>query len=96
MLQRDSGRSNSIMTISTGGIFLCARTSVSECSSIQIIFRGIFHSHFLSQQMGTDWVEFLTLTGLKVSKETTNTVVLVTNWVGEGELGMVTVFCHPS
>ena len=22
-------------------------------------------------------------------------VILITNWVGEGDLGMVTVFCHP-
>ena len=40
-------------------------------------------------------VEFVTLTSPKKSAETTNTVILITNGVGESDLGLVTVFCHP-
>ena len=40
-------------------------------------------------------MKFVTLTGLKKSGETTNMAVLITNWVGERDLGMVMVFCHP-
>ena len=40
-------------------------------------------------------MEFLTLTGLKRSGETTNSAILNTNGAGKGDLGMVTVFCHP-
>ena len=40
-------------------------------------------------------MEFLTLTSPKRSGETTNLAICITNGVGEGELGMVTVFCHP-
>ena len=96
MLWRDSWRSNAITTISTGGMFLSLRTSLSECSLIQINFRGIFTHISSSSKWGQTRMEFLTLTRLKTSGETTNTVVLITNGVREGELGMVTGFCHPS
>ena len=41
-------------------------------------------------------MEFLILTSLKRSRETTNLVILITDGVGEGDLGMVMVFCHPN
>ena len=39
-------------------------------------------------------MEFLTLTGLKRSEETTNLVILIINGVGKRDLGMIMVFCH--
>ena len=41
-------------------------------------------------------VEFLTLTSLKSSGKTTNLLILITDGVGERNLDMVTVFCHPN
>ena len=46
--------------------------------------------------MGTDWGGILDYNQTENEWGTTNTVVLITNGVGEGELGMVTVFCYPS
>ena len=46
--------------------------------------------------MGKDQVEFVTLTGLQKSKKTANMVILVTDRVGESDLGLVTIFCHPN
>ena len=38
---------------------------------------------------------FITLTGPKRSKETTNPAILITDGIGEGDLDMMTAFCHP-
>ena len=43
---------------------------------------------------GKTGVEFVTDTGLRVSDEATPTVILITDGVEEGYLGMVTTFCH--
>ena len=39
-------------------------------------------------------MEFLTLTSLKRSGETTKLAILIMNRIEEGELGMLMVFCH--
>ena len=96
MLWRDSWRSDFIMSISTGGVFVHTHTPVFGCSLIQIRFGGVFHSLCFSWQVGKGWVEFHTLTGHKTSGETTNTVILITDGVGKRELGLVTGFCHPN
>ena len=43
---------------------------------------------------GKTGVEFITHTSWKISGEATPTVILITEGVGEGNLGMVTTFCH--
>ena len=43
---------------------------------------------------GKTGVEFVTQTSLKKSRETTNTMILVTNGVGESDLVLVPVFCY--
>ena len=80
--------------------------SLEEYSSIQewpclgalwfrLIYEG-FSPMCFSQQLGKDWVEFFTLISLRRSGEITNSVILITKGVGERDLGMVVVFCHPS
>ena len=39
---------------------------------------------------------FITLTNLKKSEKTISRAILITDGVGERDLGMVTVFCHPN
>ena len=39
-------------------------------------------------------MEFITSNGQKISGEAILMVILVTSGVGEGNLGMVTTFCH--
>ena len=80
--------------------------SLEEYSSIQVLpclgalqFRlvlEVFFACIASDRWGKVGVEFLTLTGLKMSGETTNTLIHITDGVGERDLGMVTVFCHPN
>ena len=43
---------------------------------------------------GKTWVEFITHTSWKISGEATPMVILITDGVREGNLGMVTTFCH--
>ena len=57
--------------------------------------RGVFAHIASSDKWGKTRVEFVTLTGLKKNEETTNMVILITDRVGERDLGIVTVFCHP-
>ena len=52
-------------------------------------------AHLTSPSMrGKAGVEFITSNGQKISSEIVPMVVLVTDWVEEGSLGMVTTFCH--
>ena len=54
-----------------------------------------FFIHLASLAMwGKAWVEFITNNGQKISGEAVLMVILVTDGVGEGNLGMVTTFCH--
>ena len=64
-------------------------------SLIENSFRGAFASIASPDKWGRVGVEFHTLTGWKTSRETTNTMILITDGVGERDLGLVTVFCHP-
>ena len=43
---------------------------------------------------GKDGMEFVTSNGPKISREAAPMAILVTDAVGEGNLGMVTTFCH--
>ena len=43
--------------------------------------------------MGETGVEFITDTGLRISRKATPMVILITDGVGEENLGMMTVFC---
>ena len=43
---------------------------------------------------GKAGVEFMTHTGQKISGEATPMLILITDGVGEGNLGMVTTLCH--
>ena len=61
----------------------------------RLISEGFFTYIASPDKWGKTRVEFVTLTGLKRSRETTNTVIPITNRVEERDLGMVTVFCHP-
>ena len=60
-----------------------------------LISEGFFTCIASPDKWGRAGVEFLNLTGLKKSRETTNSTILLTNGVGEKDLGMVMVFCHP-
>ena len=44
--------------------------------------------------MEEDWGQVITDTNLRSSGEATPTVILITDGVGEENLGMVTIFCH--
>ena len=61
----------------------------------RLISEGFFTSIAPPDRWGRAGVKFLTLTGLKKSWSTTNSAILLTDGVGEGDLGMVMVFCHP-
>ena len=39
-------------------------------------------------------MEFLTHNGSKISGEATPTVIFIKDWMREGKLGLVTIFCH--
>ena len=54
MLWRDSWRSNFIMSISTGGVFIHTSTPMFGCSPNQISFRWSFWLHCCSWQLGKD------------------------------------------
>ena len=91
-------RSKSTALVSTGGIFLCTKTSMFGHSPIQNSIGGVFHLHFFSRQVGKDWGRIcLTLLVQQKSGETTNNSD-PHHWhgVGESDLGLVTVFCHPN
>ena len=64
-------------------------------SLIQIDIRVVFTHIASPSKWGKTGIEFVSLTGVKKSGETTNTVIHITIGVGESDLGMVTVFCHP-
>ena len=80
--------------------------SLKEYSSMQelpclgalqfrLISEGFFICIASPDKWGKTGVKFVTLTGLKKSGQTTNTVILITNGIGERYLGMVMVICHP-
>ena len=60
----------------------------------KLITEEFFAHNAFPNNLGKTKVECLTLTSLKRSRETTNLVISITNGVREGELGMLTVFCH--
>ena len=59
----------------------------------RVIFRETFHFN-IPCNVGKAGVEFITNNGQKISGEAIPMVVLVMDGVGEGNLGMVTTFCH--
>ena len=61
----------------------------------RIVSEGLFVCISSPNWWGNTRVEFFTQTSLKMSGETTNMVILITDGVGESVLGMMTVFCHP-
>ena len=89
-------RSKSTAVVSTGRIFLHTKTSMFGCSPIQINIGGFFAHIASPDRWGKTGVEFITLSSPKKSGETTNTVILITDGVGESDLGLVMVFCHPN
>ena len=95
LLCRNHRRSKCTALDSTGGIFLHTKPPMFRHSPIQIDIGGIFAHIASPSKWGKNRVEFVTLTSPKKSWETTRTVILVTDGVGESDLGMVTVFCHP-
>ena len=62
----------------------------------RLILEGFFTHIASPSKWGNPSVEFVTLTGPKKSGKTTNMVILITDGVGESDLGMVMVFCHPN
>ena len=59
-----------------------------------LILERLF-THIASPDMwGKAGVEFITHTGWKISGEATPMVILITDGLGEGNLGMVITFCH--
>ena len=96
MLWRDSWRSDLITSISTGGVFVHTNTPMFGHSLIQISFRRVFHPHCFFWQWERAGVEFHTPNGEKMSEETTTMAILITSVVGERDLGLVMVFCHPN
>ena len=58
-------------------------------------WEGFFTCIASPSKWGKTGVEFVTLTCPKKSGEITNMVILITDGVGESDLGMVIVFCHP-
>ena len=63
--------------------------------SFRLISEGFFTCIASPDKWGKTGVEFVTLTGLQKSGGATNMVILITEGVGESDLGMVMVFCHP-
>ena len=61
----------------------------------RLISEGFFTCIASPDKQGKTRVEFITLTSLRKNEETTNTVILITDRVGERDLGMVMVLCHP-
>ena len=62
---------------------------------VRIVSEGFFTYNASPDWWGKIGVEFVTITGPKKSGEATNTVILITDRVGESDLGLVMVFCHP-
>ena len=59
----------------------------------RLILERLF-AHIASPDMWGGLGEFITCTGWKISTGTTPMAILITDGVGEGNLGMVTTFCH--
>ena len=62
----------------------------------RLILEGFFTHIASPDRWGKIGVEFVTLTHLMKSGETTNMVILITDRIGETGLGLVRVFCHPN
>ena len=89
-------RSDSTALVSMGGIFLHTKLPCLGALWFRIVSEGFFICIASPDRWGKTRVEFVTLTGLRKSGETTNMVILITDGVGESDLGLVTVFCHPN
>ena len=61
---------------------------------VQSHIREAFHSLYIPAMWGKAGVEFITNNGQKKSGEAIPMAILVMDGVGEGNLGMVTTFCH--
>ena len=75
-------------------------SSIQELPCLGVLwFRLISEGYFACMASPDNWrkigIEFLTLTSPKRSQEATNSVILIINGAGKGDLGMVMVFCHP-
>ena len=82
------------MTISSERVHITLRTSALGHSPIYTNLER-FLTHSASPDMWEKTgVEFITHTSQKISGKAILTVILVTDGVGEGTLGMVTTFCH--
>ena len=82
------------MTIISGGVEVHPWASISGHSPIPDCNGETFHSPGISSMWRKVRMEFIANTAWKISGEIIPMVVLVTNRVEEGGLGMVTTFCH--
>ena len=94
MLQRDIRGSLPTLTIPRGGVDVCYRTPTHGCSPIQNHFREAFHLLNIPCNVGEGWGGIYHQHGWKISGEAVPIAILVMDSVGEGNLGMVTTFCH--
>ena len=61
----------------------------------RLVLKGLFAKLVMPKVWGQAWVDFTTHSGKMVrSEEIMPMAILVTDGVGEGKLGMVTLFCH--
>ena len=82
------------MTIPGEGVDVNSRTALLGTPQFRIISERLFANIASPAMWGSARMKFVTSNGQKVNGEAILMVILVIDGVGEGNLGMVTTFCH--